>query len=157
MQNDFIKLYQDRLHLFVEEMMAKYFASLVSVVDKYSGKTDGAPSFTSIEIKNMQKYETSWKESIRTVHDFIHQEFKYKCVDVFRYVAFKSPSHRSLPMSFPPITLDLCSSFKEYDFRGQLMHRHRMRRTWFLYRRLVVNYRSIVRNMIGVFVLIHLN
>ena len=116
MQNDFIKLYQDRLHLFVEEMMAKYFASLVSVVDKYGGKTDGVPSFTSIEIKNMQRYETSWKESIRTVHDFIHQEFKYKCVDVFRYVAFVSPSQPSLPMSFLPITRDLCSFFKEYEF-----------------------------------------
>ena len=47
--------------MFVEEMMAKYFASLVSVVDKYGGNTDGVPSFTSIEIKNMQRYETSWK------------------------------------------------------------------------------------------------
>lgn len=141
--------------MFVEEMMAKYFASLVSVVDKYSGKTDGVPSFTSIEIKNMQRYETSWKESIRTVHDFIHQEFKYKCVDVFRYVGSVFSSHRSLPMSFLPITRDLCSSFKEYDFRARLMRRLRTRRTWFQCKRLAVSYRNTAPIMIGVFVLIH--
>ena len=63
--------------------MAKYFAPLVSLVDKYSGKTGGTIAFTSVEIKNTQKYCASWKDSIRTVHERIRQDFKHKSIDVF--------------------------------------------------------------------------
>ena len=66
--------------------MAKHFASLVSIVDKYSGKAGGSPSFTSVEVKNIQKYGTSWKESIRLVNERIHQDFQHKAIDVFKTV-----------------------------------------------------------------------
>lgn len=75
--------------MYIEEMMAKYFAPLVSLVDKYSNKTGGTISFTSVEIKNIQKYCGSWKDSIRTVHERIRQDFKHKSVDVFITVEFE--------------------------------------------------------------------
>ena len=74
------------MHLYIEEMMAKYFAPLVSLVDKYSSTSGGTISFTSVEIKNIQKYCGSWKDSIRAVHERIRQDFKYKSVDVFKTV-----------------------------------------------------------------------
>lgn len=69
--------------------MAKHFAPLVSIVDKYGGKTGGSIAFTSVEVKNTQKYGSSWRESIRLVNERIRQDFQYKSIDVFKHVCVK--------------------------------------------------------------------
>ena len=69
-----------------------FIASVVGIVDKYSER-NGAVSFTTIEGKNIQKYATGWKESIRMVNERIRQDFHYRAVSVYTMVILVNLVH----------------------------------------------------------------
>ena len=69
-----------------------FVASVVGIVDKYSER-NGAASFTTIEGKNIQKYATGWKDSIRMVNERIRQDFHYRAVSVYTTVMIVNPTH----------------------------------------------------------------
>ena len=64
----------------------------MSLVDKYGDRGSGA-GFTSMEGKNIQKYNMGWKEALRTVNERIRLDFRHKPIAVFSLVASEVSSY----------------------------------------------------------------
>lgn len=67
---------------------------LVSIVDKY-GERGAGSSFTTIEGKNIQRYNSGWKEAIRAVNERIHQDLKYKSAAIFKVFSNELTTYHS--------------------------------------------------------------
>ncbi|KAK8816886.1 hypothetical protein WA577_002680 [Blastocystis sp. JDR] len=93
-ENEFMKLYEDRLRLYVEEMLAKLFAPLVGLVDKYGDRKSGV-AFSTTESKNIQKYNAGWREALRAANERIRGDFKYHTIAVFNLFASEVTSYHS--------------------------------------------------------------